>query len=187
VIKQHAPVKLSRGGGAGAVAKGRVYLRDGGWLEAAKVKRFRGARVLPADLQGDEKWVHVDTRSQTLVLYRGGKPVFFTLISSGKPSSPTPRGEFRVVTALRLGTMDADGREGQAAYSKEYVPFVLYFKGSYALHTSYWHSMHGIAPASHGCANLSYDDARVLWDLLDVPEGFAGAQYGKKGMRVVIE
>jgi hypothetical protein len=44
------------------------------------------------------------------------------------------------------------------------VPWVMYYKDSFAVHGAYWHDVFGVT-RSHGCTNLAPADARwlLLW------------------------
>lgn len=66
-----------------------------------------------------------------------------------------------------------DGNATSGAYSIENVPWVMYFRDSFALHGAFWHSGLG-AVRSHGCVNLSPDDARWLfhWTSPTLPDGW---------------
>jgi hypothetical protein len=148
----------------------------------------------PADLAPDEKWIDVDLTRQTLVAFEGLRPVFATLVSSGRRNPqdkekdfPTPAGTFRIrekhVTTTMDGDVAADG-----PYSIEDVPWVQYFQGSYALHGAFWHDSFGNT-RSHGCVNLAPEDARALfaWTEPRLPEGWHGVfAQPEKGTRVVI-
>ncbi len=142
-----------------------------------------------------EKWVDVDTTRQLLVAYEGRRPVFMTLISSGKRNAndpekdhPTPPGFYRIrekhITATMDGDVAADG-----PYSIEDVPWVMYFQGSYALHAAFWHSSFGHT-RSHGCVNMAPLDARALffWTEPRLPTGWHGvyATDANLGTRVVV-
>ena len=43
------------------------------------------------------------------------------------------------------------------------VEWVMYFYQGYGLHGTYWHSNFG-QPMSHGCVNLTNDDARWFYE-----------------------
>jgi len=132
-----------------------------GWLSREDVRVAMPAEV-PEDLQPDEMWLDVDLDEQTLVAYRGKTPVFATLVSTGKARYETPVGEFRIERKVAMRTMNS--RPGaKESYAVDKVPWTAYFKGSYALHTAYWHSGFGRV-RSHGCINLSPADARRLYD-----------------------
>ncbi|HEV8549369.1 MAG TPA: L,D-transpeptidase, partial [Polyangiaceae bacterium] len=126
----------------------------------------------------------------------GTRPVYATLISSGKESKDkekdhrTPTGEFRIREKHLTTTMDGDGSAaGDLPYSIEDVPYVEYFYRAYALHGAFWHSNYGVQ-MSHGCVNLSPLDAKWLF-FFTSPEARAGfhgewARPEGSGTRVVI-
>jgi hypothetical protein len=149
----------------------------------------------PPDLGPNEKWIDVDLTRQMLVAFEGTTPVFATLVSSGRRNLvdkehdfPTPTGMFRIrekhVTTTMDGDVAADG-----AYSIEDVPWVMYFQGSYALHGAFWHDSFG-NPRSHGCVNLSPEDAHTLFEWVDppLPDAWHGAFSGDEssGTRVIV-
>ncbi len=120
------------------------------------------------------RWIHVRLEDQTLVAYDGDRPVFATLVATGKEGFPTPQGLFRVHAKHVSTTMD--GLAGSDdVYSIEDVPWTMYFQGSYALHAAFWHDRLG-AVRSHGCVNLSPEDARWLfrWTTPTLPAGWHG-------------
>lgn len=148
----------------------------------------------PADLAPDEKWIDVDLTRQTLIAFEGTRPVFATLISSGRRNPddkehdfPTPTGTFRIGEKHVTTTMDGDVAS-DGPYSIEDVPWVQYFQGSYALHGAFWHDNFGYV-RSHGCVNLAPEDARRLfgWTEPQLPDGWHGVfAQPDKGTRVVI-
>lgn len=135
------------------------------------------------------RWIHVNRASQTLVAYEGDRAVFATLVATGKSGYDTPAGVFRIHAKHVSSTMD--GLVGsEEAYSIEDVPWTMYFQGSYALHAAFWHDRFG-AVRSHGCVNLSPEDARWLfrWTTPVLPAGWHGVTSTKQepGTFVVIE
>lgn len=112
-----------------------------------------------------EKWIDISISKQVLVAYEGEKPVFATLVSTGEDGlaegeRATKKGIFRVHTKYASVTMDSD--EVGEEFELRDVPYVQYFEGGYALHGAYWHDTFG-TPKSHGCINLSPEDARRLF------------------------
>jgi hypothetical protein len=169
---------------------------DGTWIKRAQVRIAEGGQKMPEDLKPNERWVDVDLSSQTLVAYEGTKPVYATLISSGKESKikakdhSSPTGEWRVREKHITTTMDGDGTAaGDLPYSIEDVPYVMYYDRSYALHGAFWHANYGVQ-MSHGCINLSPLDAKHIFFFTDppLPEGFHGAWSSpeRPGSRVVV-
>jgi lipoprotein-anchoring transpeptidase ErfK/SrfK len=149
---------------------------------------------IPSDLAPNEKWIGVDLTRQTLIAFEGKKPVFATLISSGRRNTqdkekdfPTPTGTFRIGEKHITTTMDGDVAS-DGPYSIEDVPWVQYFQGSYALHGAFWHDNFGYV-RSHGCVNLAPEDARTLfaWTEPKLPDGWHGVfAQPEKGTRVII-
>jgi hypothetical protein len=166
------------------------------WLPAREVARPTMA-ARPAELDPDERWIDVELATQTLVAYEGDKPVFSTLVSSGRgpPGSETatPVGTSRIWVKLHASTMDnlekrdddaaeprkdakeEDGEEGRL-YSLDDVPYVQFFNKAVALHGVFWHRNFGRVQ-SHGCVNLAPKDARFLfgWTLPRLPRGWSAA------------
>ena len=154
---------------------------DGTWVRGDTVRRTTpGER--PADVGEHERWIDLDVGQQTLVAFQGDRPVYATLMSSGRESRikakdhRTPRGAWRVREKHITGTMDGDGSAaGDLPYSIEDVPYVMYYEGSYAVHAAFWHENYGVQ-MSHGCVNLSPLDAKHLffWADPQIPPGWHG-------------
>jgi hypothetical protein len=172
-----------------------LELADGGFVKANQVRVARAATP-PTDLAPNERWIDVNLSTQTLVMYEGTRPVFATLVSSGKQSSDkqkdhrTPVGTWRIREKHVTTTMDGDGTAaGDLPYSIEDVPYVMYYYNSYALHTAFWHRNFGVQ-MSHGCVNLSPLDAKRVFFFTDppVPSGWHGAwsSGSRPGSRVVV-
>ncbi len=149
----------------------------------------------PSDVGADERWVDVNLSKKTLVLLVGDKPVYAALVSPGKRSRnkkkdhATPTGAWRIREKHIAVTMDGDGASGDLPYSIEDVPYVAYFKGSYALHGAFWHQNFG-REMSHGCVNLAPLDAKHVFQWVEprVPRGWHGVFSSKDrpGSMVVI-
>jgi hypothetical protein len=151
--------------------------------------------AIPADVGEKEKWIDVDLTRQALVAFEGTRPVFATLISSGRRNPqdkdhdfPTPTGTFHIREKHVTATMDGD-HAVDGPYSIEDVPWVMYFQGSYALHGAFWHDGFG-SMRSHGCVNLAPEDARTLfaWSDPQLPPNWHGVTSKSEadGTRIVI-
>lgn len=173
---------------------GAAYYEAAGGFFVTLAGLELGKPSIPEDLGPNEKWIDVDLTRQTLTAFEGRRPVFATYVSSGRRNLddkerdfPTPTGTFRIGEKHVTTTMDGDVAS-DGPYSIEDVPWVMYFQGSYALHGAFWHDRFGNV-RSHGCVNLSPDDARVLFGWVDppLPEGWHGAFAVKgDGTRVVV-
>lgn len=142
-------------------------------------------QAAPPSVPAGAKWVHVDLEEQTLTAYEGEKPVFATLISSGKATAETETlpGLYRVEHKLVSSNMSG---ESKAPYSVDRVPHVQYFHKGDALHGAYWHDLFGRA-ASHGCINLSPADAAWLfdWAAPRLPEGWSAVEATEPGVETL--
>ncbi|MFK7984745.1 MAG: L,D-transpeptidase [Sandaracinaceae bacterium] len=135
---------------------------DETWIRARDVARPRPATP-PPEVGDGARWIDVDTRTQTLVAYVGSRPVYATAVSTGRANHATPTGTFRIWVKLAEDDMDDLEREDVSEnYAIQAVPWVQYFNDSIALHAAFWHDRFGM-PRSHGCVNLSPQDARWLF------------------------
>lgn len=156
-------------------------MKDGDWIRDAHIRMTTPGKR-PPEVGPYERWIDVDISEQTLVVFEGDRPVYATLISSGKESRikekdhSTPRGMWRVREKHIASTMDGDGSAaGDLPYSIEDVPYIMYFHKSYATHGAFWHRNYGYQ-MSHGCVNLAPLDAKWIFFYADpqLPEGLHG-------------
>ncbi len=156
-----------------------VRIGDGAWLSAKDV-RHPTLSDPPAEVDAGagERWIDVDLETQTLVAYEGARPVFATLVSTGKgkPGTPlgTPKGVHRIWIKLLSSDMDNLEDENAARYYRiEDVPWVQYFSKGVGLHGAFWHRSFGNV-RSHGCVNLAPLDAQRLfwWTSPHIPAGW---------------
>jgi L,D-transpeptidase catalytic domain len=156
---------------------GFVRIDDDAWI-ARKDVRVSSRTTPPAGVAEDEKWFDIDLDEQVLVAYEGARPVYATLVSTGKwGKHATPVVITRIASKLERTTMASDKQD---VYSVADVPWTMFYDGNYALHTSYWHDGFG-SVRSHGCINLSPHDARLLfrWSSPDVPPGWVAVRGDK--------
>ncbi len=173
----------------------RVYFEttQGFWVRDIDVAVVSVPKV-PSDVAKGERWVDVDLGAQALVAFEGDKPVYATIVSTGRHSPdpakdhPTVEGSFRIREKHVSTTMDDDGAS-DGTYRIEDVPWVMYFEKSFALHGAFWHSSFG-RERSHGCVNLTPHDARHIfgWAGPSLPEGWHGVRATKEnpGTRIVV-
>ena len=165
---------------------------DGFWVSDREVSRLDPARRMPAWGKNGERWIDINITKQTLVAYDGTKPVFATLVSTGEAglgdpekSKSTKRGIFRIDRKHLTATMSSS--EVGEEFELNDIPFAQYFEGGYALHAAYWHDDFGV-PKSHGCINLSPDDARRLffWTEPRIPPDWHSVQRSLTGSVVFV-
>lgn len=157
-------------------AKTRRYVRVGEdrWMDSADLNEVR-VLPRPPGTDGNDRWIDVDLGEQVLVAYDKDRPVFATLVSSGR-AMPTPRGTYRIWAKAATTTMKSQPYEDKGYYVHR-VPWVLFFQAHNALHAAYWHDRFG-TKKSHGCVNLSPLDARRMfeWATPPLPDGWSGVR-----------
>jgi hypothetical protein len=173
----------------------RVYYETdkGFWVRDIDVAVVSLPKV-PSDVAKDERWIDVDLSGQALVAFEGDKPVYATIVSTGRHNADpekdhrTVEGSFRIREKHVSTTMDDDGAS-DGTYRIEDVPWVMYFEKSFALHGAFWHSSFG-REKSHGCVNLTPHDAHHIfgWAGPQLPEGWHGVKATKDnpGTRVIV-
>jgi ribosomal protein L35AE/L33A len=97
------------------------------------------------------KHIEADLSRQVLVLAKNGKPARIYHMSSGKPSTPTVLGSFRVYS--RTPGTNSHGMVHSS-----------YFVGGYAIHG--YHSV-PTYPASHGCLRVPIPSAWSIYSWID--------------------
>lgn len=162
-----------------------VESRDGRWLRSDHLKTVVKPGSLPGWARKGAKWIDLSLLNQTLTLWEGDVPVYVTLVSTGRDglgepgeTLSTPQGYFRIYQKHITTTMDSEVADHE--FELRDVPWVMYFKGGYALHGAYWHDDFG-RPRSHGCVNLAPIDARIVfnWSTPGVPEHWHAAYSGQ--------
>jgi lipoprotein-anchoring transpeptidase ErfK/SrfK len=108
-----------------------------------------------------ERWIEVDLAQRRLIAHEGDSVFLSTIVSIGKPSTPTVRGTFRIYVKLRATRMRGPG------YNLPNVPHTMYFYRGYAIHGAYWVKTFGTR-VSHGCVNVNLKDAATLFDWASV-------------------
>jgi L,D-transpeptidase catalytic domain len=177
------------------VAEDKTYWEtaDGWWMRAMD-GTVTNPGPPPKNLEAGERWIDVNLGLQSLVAFEGDKPLFATIVSTGRhDDNPvkdhhTRPGEFRVREKHIAATMDNDTAT-DGPYSIEDVPWIMYFDGSTALHGAFWHSRFG-HERSHGCVNMTPHDAHELfgWVGPKLPDGWHGvrATEANPGTRVIV-
>jgi lipoprotein-anchoring transpeptidase ErfK/SrfK len=94
------------------------------WLNVDDISIIASPPTWPEFAERGEKWIDISLRQQTLILYEGKRPVYTTLVSTGrdrlgdpKTSYATPQGTFRLKSKQIAAAMDSEaatlGDEGE--------------------------------------------------------------------------
>jgi lipoprotein-anchoring transpeptidase ErfK/SrfK len=118
--------------------------------------------------------------SQTFEYTEDGQVLVSGPVSSGTAKHPTPTGDYRVLSK------DVDKRSGK--YTNEIneptpMPYSLQFRGPYFVHEGWVPGY----PDSHGCVRLRYEDARLLFDRMQLGDPVLIRQAGVARLAVVEE
>ena len=161
-------------------APSMVRVGDGAWMQARDLARPNVAAPPQEVTRPGEHWIDVDLATQTLIAYEGTRPVYATLVSSGRGAqgapTATPTGVHRVWVKILASDMGNSARDDEEHYSLEDVPYVQFFDSAVALHGTYWHGDFGHM-RSHGCVNLAPLDAQWLFAFTEphLPVGWVAA------------
>lgn len=157
-----------------------LAIGDNAWIRERDTTAPRVAPP-PEEARPDERWIDVDLERQIVTAYRGARPLFAMLASTGrgapKSEQATPPGTYRIWVKLRSSDMDnLENLEARTNYAIQAVPWVLYFHRGYGLHGAFWHRAFGRVQ-SHGCVNLTPSDAERLFDFASprLPDGWSAA------------
>lgn len=172
-VPRRAVIKLT---GHKSFFHGKLHFEteDHLYLPDTHASFFERVKKMPKWAKGTNgHWIDVSIGKQSLVAYEGERAVFATVVSTGEAgledpetSKSTKTGVFRIHTKHLTTTM-ASQTVGEEFELKD-IPYVQYFEAGYALHAAYWHDDFG-TPRSHGCINLSPEDARWLFQWTDPP------------------
>jgi hypothetical protein len=85
------------------------------WIRGRDLAVAEAPNPLPAPAERGDKWLDISLTQQVLVLYEGKKPVYATLVSTGrdrlgdpKTTLSTPRGSFRLTSKHIAAAMDSE-------------------------------------------------------------------------------
>jgi hypothetical protein len=113
------------------VGNAKYYqLGDGRWVDSEQTALVLQPAEFPKVAKAGQKWVEIDLSEQVLVAWEGTRPVFATLVTTGRPAigdpettTATPRGTFRVMSKHLTITMDSDeGRTRKVVEEKGLKP-----------------------------------------------------------------
>lgn len=138
------------------------------WVPGENMRIIREEETAPIHPEVEDKTVEVDVTLQTLSCKERGKEIFFCRVSTGPKVVPpggnkkewaTPLGKHTIWR--KLVSVHMTGGTTGGGYDLPGIGWTTLFSGKgMAIHATYWHNSFGI-PASHGCVNLTPEDA--LW------------------------
>jgi lipoprotein-anchoring transpeptidase ErfK/SrfK len=128
---------------------------------APETPKVLAAQSGPASPCKTGKCILVLLNKQRVYAFQDGKQVYTSLVSTGVAGHRTPTGTFHIYGKTVSQKMSGPG------YYLPHVPYILWFKGDYSLHGTYWHHNFGHV-MSHGCVNLPTPVAHWFFDWAQV-------------------
>lgn len=136
-----------------------------GYKDGAEIDR--GYNPLSTSTKKLTRRIEINLKNQKLIYYVGGQTWKEFTVSSGKSSTPTPKGTFKIVN------------KSKKAWSKAYGLWMPYWlgldRGRIGIHElPVWPNgyregaNHLGTPVSHGCVRLGIGPAQYLYDRVDV-------------------
>ena len=113
-----------------------------------------------------DSYIEVSISSQTLWLYKNGKKLMSTAVTTGKSGHDTACGTFFIAYKQRNTTLRGQNDDG-SDYNSD-VSYWMPFNGGQGCHDASWRSDFGSSAyttnGSHGCVNMQTGDAAFLYN-----------------------
>jgi lipoprotein-anchoring transpeptidase ErfK/SrfK len=154
------------------------------WAAAEAFRPLTEADIAPISPGVENKRAVVDVNHQVVTCYEGNSEVFFARVSTGAKYDmygnvvekwATPVGR-HIVTRKYISLQMSGGTTG-AGYDLPGIGWaVIFATGGVAFHSTFWHNNYG-DPMSHGCVNMSQEDARWLFRWLQPDVAYDPGMY----------
>jgi len=144
------------------------------WVDARAMRPILADELMPIHPDAQSKRIKVDVTRQTLSCYEGEQEIFICRTASGAKYDmygnivdkwATPIGIHKITR--KFVSLQMSGGTTGAPYDLPGIGWtVIFATGGVAIHSTFWHNNFG-DPMSHGCVNVSPDDAKwiFLWTL----------------------
>jgi lipoprotein-anchoring transpeptidase ErfK/SrfK len=135
-----------------AASSGGVWANSPNQITAQTIKTLQ---------KSNQRWIQIKLAQQKLIAWEGNKPVYAIVVSTGKQSTPTHVGSFKIQSKLASTRMRGNG------YDIPNVPHAMFYQGNYGIHGAYWHRRFG-ARVSRGSVNVAPNHAKWLFNWASV-------------------
>lgn len=140
------------------------------WAPAEALRPITEEDISPINPDAENKRVVVDLLHQTLSCFEGNAEVYYCRISTGAKFDmygnvvdhwSTPIGKYKV--SRKYVSLQMSGGTTGAGYDLPGIGWTCIFAtGGVAIHSTFWHNNFG-DPMSHGCVNMTPEDARWVF------------------------
>jgi lipoprotein-anchoring transpeptidase ErfK/SrfK len=144
------------------------------WVDARAMRPILPQELALIHPEAQEKRILVDVSRQTLSCYEGNQEIYYCRTATGAKYDmygnvvdhwATPLGTHQITR--KYVSLQMSGGTTGAPYDLPGIGWTSIFAtGGVAIHSTFWHNNYG-DPMSHGCVNVSPDDAKwiFLWSL----------------------
>ncbi|MBQ0005297.1 MAG: L,D-transpeptidase family protein [Clostridiales bacterium] len=157
-------------------SNGKNYFVQNGGIIATSARIYFGGQYSWVDSTGafeTNTFVYVNLAEQILYFYKSGIRELCTRIISGKLSTPTPTGVFKVTGKAR--NINLTGSSGSDRWNNHVDYWIAFVGSSIGFHDASWRSSSEFNNSSrykyngsHGCVNMRYADVKKLYDNITV-------------------
>jgi len=109
-----------------------------------------------------DREIIVDRTLQRLYYFVDNIKILNLPVSTGNPETETPDGEFIIERMIDMKSYVGED------YDLPNVWWNMQFKPMYYIHAAYWHNDFGRRTHSHGCVNMKYEDAEIIYKHMDI-------------------
>ena len=119
-------------------------------------------------------YVEVDMGEQHMWYIKDGEIVFECDVVTGKPSTPTPTGMYRVIEKMRDKVLRGEKKpDGTYGYESPVDYWMRLTWSGIGLHDATWQSKFGgerylNGYGSHGCINMPLEKAKELYNMIEI-------------------
>lgn len=118
------------------------------------------------DKEVKSSYIEIFISKQKLYYYENDKLIIETDVTTGKPSTPTPVGEFKVTGKARNTILKGDDYQSFVEY------WIAFIGRSYGIHDASWRNTFGsnlyLKEGSHGCINTPTPAVSKLYEYVKV-------------------
>ncbi|RLD04517.1 MAG: hypothetical protein DRI56_11175 [Chloroflexota bacterium] len=138
------------------------------WAPAQAFRVIMPEEVTPITPEVEDKRIEIDVNysRQFLSCYEGNTEVYFCRISSGRGKNSTPLSAYGAPGYpiwRKLFSVHMAGGSNEAGWDLSGIGWTSFFVGDgVAIHSTFWHNNFG-EPTSHGCVNVSPEDAKWIF------------------------
>jgi hypothetical protein len=132
-----------------------------GYLDSTEV--YHGFSPTNTEAVLIDKKIIVSDEALNLKFYFGDIMLSDLPVSTGKKSTPTPKGEFEILARVPVKHYGGEGFDFSYPNTKWNLHFTTdYWR--YYIHSAYWHDNFGEQPVSGGCINVREEDMEDLYN-----------------------